>query len=609
VRLRAGGGASRRPAAPRHRGTGASARRRDGARVSRYPSLRPARAVGRTSPDRSRALPLPNRQHFSVAGHSIHGTTVPAYAERRRQIESEPLPRNMGALLDDAAAAAPDRVACDFFERGERITYRTLKERVDRLAAGLARAGVRKGSHVGVMLANTPEFPLAWLALARLGAVMIPLNIAYTPREMSYVVCDAEAQFLVIDEERLGTLAALPERPPALSDDRVFVVGSPRSGQRRWDSLLEGESAALPRENVEHDDLMNIQYTSGTTGFPKGCMLTQRYWLTIGKVNARRDGVVYERILASTPFFYMDPQWQLMMSLYQRATLFVALRQSASRFMGWVREHRIQFCLFPEIVYKQPPSPLDRDNEVIRVNIYGLSKAIHAALEERFGFVVREAFGMTEVGSGLFMPIEATDMVGSGSCGIPAPFREARIAGPDGVTVAPGEIGELLLRGPAMLRGYYRKPEATAAAFHGDWFRTGDLFRQDERGYYYIVGRVKEMIRRAGENISAREVEAVLRQMPEIVEAAAIPVPDATRGEEVKIFVVLRAGLSRDDVPPSRIVAHCQADLAKFKVPRYVAYIDRLPKTPSEKIAKHLLAGPPHASLPTYDRVEARWLS
>ncbi|HET7032091.1 MAG TPA: AMP-binding protein, partial [Casimicrobiaceae bacterium] len=132
---------------------------------------------------------------------------------------------------------------------------------------------------------------------------------------------------------------------------------------------------------------------------------------------------------------------------------------------------------------------------------------------------------------------------------------------------------------------------------------------QDERGYYYIVGRLKEMIRRAGENISAREVEAVLRQMPEIVEAAAVPVPDSTRGEEVKVFIVLRPGLSGDDLPPPRIIAHCEASLARFKVPRYIAYLDKLPKTPSEKIAKHLLAGPPHASLPTYDRVESRWLA
>jgi len=542
-----------------------------------------------------------------MAKQASLATTVRPYAERRRQIENEPLPRNIGALLDDAATAAPDYPALEFFEQGERVTYAALRDLVNRLANGLAQAGVRKGSHVGVILPNVLAMPATWLALARLGAVMVPMNIAYTPREMSYVVGNAEVEFLVIDEERLPTLAALPERPRELTDDRVFVLGTPREGQRSWDALRNADSAPVRREPVDRDDLMNIQYTSGTTGFPKGCMLSHRYWLTIGKVNARRDGLAYARILAATPFFYMDPQWLLLMSFYQRASLFVALRQSASRFMDWVRAYRIQFCLFPEIVCKQPVSASDRENEIVRVNVYGLHKEIHAALQQRFAFVVREAFGMTEVGSGLFMPIEAVDMVGSGSCGIPVPFREARIAAPDGAPVAKGEIGELLLRGPGMLSGYYRNPDATAAAFHGDWFRTGDLFRQDERGYYYIVGRIKEMIRRAGENISAREVEAVLREMPDIVEAAAVPVPDATRGEEVKIFVVLRPGLGREDVPPQRIIAHCEARLARFKVPRYVAYLDHLPKTPSEKIAKHLLVIAPHAAAGTYDRVEARW--
>jgi crotonobetaine/carnitine-CoA ligase len=336
-------------------------------------------------------------------------------------------------------------------------------------------------------------------------------------------------------------------------------------------------------------------------------MLSHRYWLTISKINARRDGRAYERILAATPFFYMDPQWMMLMAFYQRATLFVARRQSASQFMGWVRQHRINFCLFPEVVFKQPPSPLDRENEIVRVNVYGLHKENHAALEQRFDLIAREAFGMTEIGSGLFMPIEATDMVGSGSCGMPSPFREARIADPQGNSVPVGEIGELLVRGPGLLQGYYNKPEATAAAFHGDWFRTGDLFRQDARGYFYIVGRVKEVIRRAGENISAREVEAVLRGLPDIVEAAAVPVPDETRGEEVKACVVLQPGMTRETLPPGRIIAHCEANLARFMVPRYIEYRNDLPKTASEKIAKHLLQGAADPRAGCFDRVEGRW--
>lgn len=535
---------------------------------------------------------------------------VPPVEERRRQIESEPLPENLGALLDEAAAAVPDEPALVFFDSDETIAYAALREKVNRLANGLRSIGVRKGTHLGVMLPNVAEFPITWLAIARIGAVMIPVNARYTGRELHYVLDDGEADFLVIDEAFLPAYDEVAARLPRLGPGRVVARGTPRAGERSWSSLLDGQDAEFSGDAPALDDLLNIQYTSGTTGFPKGCMLTQRYWLTIGKVNARRDGRVYKRILAATPFFYMDPQWLMLMAFYQRATLYVAVRQSASRFMEWLRRYRINFTLFPELVYKQPATPRDADNEIIRVNMYGVRKEFHADIERRFDFVAREAFGMTEIGSGLFMPIEATDMVGSGSCGIPAPFRECRIADMDGNTLPQGEVGELLVRGPGILLGYYRKPEATAAAFHGDWFRTGDLFRQDERGYYYIVGRVKDMIRRAGENIAAREVEAVLCQLPEIAEAAAVPVPDDTRGEEVKAYIVLRPGLTPRDVPPERVIEHCSAGLASFKVPRYLEYRASLPKTPSEKIAKHVLKSEsPDLRRGSWDRLESRWIT
>lgn len=534
---------------------------------------------------------------------------VAPLAERRKRIESEPLPRNIGALLDEAADEIPDHPAAVFIDSGRTLTYRALREDVNRLANGLLSIGVGKGMHIGVMLPNISEWPLTWLAIARIGAVIVPVNTRYTGRELHHVLDDAEAEYLVIHESFLPVLAAIPQGLPRIAG-RVIVVGGESAGHRKWRDLLDGRSARLPSlPEPGLDDLINIQYTSGTTGFPKGCLLTQRYWLLVAKVQSACDDRAYPHVLAPTPFFYMTPQWLLLMAFLQRGTVYVAARQSASRFMEWLRAYHINFCLFPGAAYKQPPKPQDGENEIIRVSIYGFPKRSQADLERRFDFVAREAFGMTEIGAGLFVPIEAEDMVGSGSCGIATPFRECRIADTQGNTLKPGEVGELLFRGPGMFKGYYRKPEATEAAFHGEWFRTGDLASMDERGYVYIVGRVKDMIRRAGENIAANEVESVLASLPGIAEAAAVPVPDDMRGEEVKAYVVLQQGYTRQNLPPDHILAHCTANLASFKIPRYIEYRDTpLPRTASEKIAKpSLIQEKPDLRVGAWDRVEARW--
>ncbi len=525
--------------------------------------------------------------------------------ERRAIIEAAEMPTSIGDLLDQGAADSADRVLWTFFDEGISHGYGEVAETSRKVGAALTRWGVTRGDMVAVMLPNVPAMPLTWLGLARVGAVMVPVNTRYSARELRYAVENSGAERLVIHRDYLDLLDG--EMRGLLPDDAVRIVGG--EGARDWEAdVAAADPAHCPQPAIDRDDLVNIQYTSGTTGLPKGCMLTHRYWLTTGMVNAWRDGRRYARILATTPFSYMDPQWLLLMTIYQRGTLFVGRKQSASRFSRWLAEHRIQFCLFPEAATKQPPAPHDNQNEVVRANIYGVRASAHTALEARYGLIAREAFGMTEIGSGLYMPMEATDMVGSGSCGIPTPFRRTRIVDEAGHDLPDGEIGELLIGGPGLFLGYFRQPEASAAALRDGWFHTGDLFRRDTRGYHYIVGRKKDMIRRSGENIACREVEGVLRDMDEIEEVALIAVPDEMRGEEVKAYVSLHNGHAGDIAMVERIMAYAAPRLASFKLPRYFEFIAEMPRTASFKVAKSELqkARNDHRT-GSYDRVDGVW--
>jgi acyl-coenzyme A synthetase/AMP-(fatty) acid ligase len=230
-------------------------------------------------------------------------------------------------------------------------------------------------------------------------------------------------------------------------------------------------------------------------------------------------------------------------------------------------------------------------------------------IEERFGVVCRDSFGMTENGICLYVPVDRPDLSAAGSVGIRAPWRELRIVDGQGNDVADGEVGELWTAGPGHLHGYYRKTAANRDNFSGRWFRTGDLMRRGADGGYYLVGRIKEMIKRSGENISAAEVEDCLSQLPGVVMAAVVAVPDAARDEEIKAYVQLGPGLTAEEVSPGKILAHCAEHLAGFKVPRYLTYAEALPLTAgNDKVSKpQLTAGIEDLTVGAYDRVDDKW--
>ena len=520
-------------------------------------------------------------------------------------------PTSIGAFIAERAATMGDAPAAIWFEDNITLSYADLHKRSDSLAAALMARGIRKGAHVALMMPNVPEFVLSWFALAKLGAVLVPTNSAYTSTELDYLLNQSDAQAIIIDASLLPALECMSKRPAVLDDARVFVRGEADSRYGSLDAMLAEARTFNAPWPVVSTDLMSLQYTSGTTGFPKGCMLTHDYWLLLA-LSAAAAGMGEEAVKRSllwAPFFYMDPQWQLLMTMHLGGTAYVAKRLSLSRFFDWVREYEINYTSFSEVALKAlPPSPADKQMALRYINAWGWAPASVKEAEERFGVVARDSFGMTEIGAGILMPIAATHKLDKRTCGVPAPFREARIINEEGRECGIGEPGELQMRGRSILLGYYKRPDANAESFDGDWFRTGDLFTVDDEGYYSIVGRIKDMVRRSSENISAREVEAVLHEMPEIEEAAVVPVPDPLRKEEVKAYLKLKPGVSRDSFSLDALFEHCKKNLAAFKVPRYVGFIDEYPRTPSDKIAKSkLIAATDDLRKDSFDRVDGIW--
>jgi len=493
------------------------------------------------------------------------------------------IPKNMGELLEKAAAEHKNKTVIHFHHEDETISFEGLDKKVNQYANALQKQGIQKGDHVAVMLSNCPEFPCTWLALAKLGAVMIPLNNGYQSKDLEYILNDSNACVLIIEDIFAQRFRETKSKAPDVH--KVFIVGECQDdlGDLLTDLTAE-ESDQFQATDVSFRDLVNIQYTSGTTGMPKGCMLTHEYWLLCGACAAtqlRQEDI----FLTVTPFYYMDPQWQLIMTLTAGSTLVMTKKYSAS----------------------QPESEYDKNHNMRFMFVGAFPPGLQHQFEERFNMKLRETFGMTEIGPGMMVPVEDDHMTGSGSVGKIMAFRQAKIVDDQGIEVNRGEVGELLICGRGIFKGYYRKPDATAAAFDGDWFKTGDLFRQDAKGYYYIVGRIKDMIRRSGENISAREVEDILKSHPEIKNAAVVPVPDESRGEEVKAYIIPLDGEGRGSLFPEKIIEYCIARIANFKVPRYIEYCQSFPQTPTGKIQKHILVqGKEDLSSGCFDRMDKK---
>lgn len=475
-------------------------------------------------------------------------------------------------------------------------SYGQAATEVERLRDVYAAAGLGHGHRAGLLLENRPMFFFHWLALNALGVSVVPINPEWRRAELEYLLDHSEVCVAVVPSARADELVSA-----ARSMQRVVrVTGPDLSG------LTDVPFPPPHRESApEVETECALLYTSGTTGRPKGCVLSNEYFLWAGTWYAQIGGLCdvrpgVERLITPLPTSHMNAMACSTMAMLLTGGCIVPLdRFHPTTWWQSVRESQATIIhylgVMPAMLLGAAADERDRDHQVRFGFGAGVNPRLHAAFESRFGFPLLEAWAMTETGAGAVMIANGEPRkVGTACFGKAEPRIEYRVVNEQDEAVPPGHPGELLVRsaGPDSRFGFFREylkdPEATAQAWEGGYFHTGDIVRLDEEGDFHFVDRKKNVIRRSGENISAVEVESVLLQHPQVASVGVTAVPDDVRGDEVMACIVprvmpsdaARASFARD------VMDFCLARLAYFKAPGYLAFCDRLPLTPTEKIQR-----------------------
>ncbi len=502
--------------------------------------------------------------------------------------------RTLPMLLDQQAERRAGHPAVVFEDAGgtvAQLSYDELAEASRRVAGGFAALGVGRGDTVVVHLANCAEFLLAVLGLARLGAVAVPSNTANGAREMRHVVGFSEARLAVTSAVHLPAFEELAADGGAPA---LVVTDAPRPGDVPFEQL----AGALPlsaEPRLESEAPLEVVFTSGTTALPKGVVLTHANWLWSGERSSRTlllDGD--DRLLSALPLFHVNAQSiTLMNALTLGATAVFLEAFSATRFVDQVREHRATHISIVAMILRtllaQPERPSDRDHALRRVSYaINVPDGEKDAFERRFGVELINGYGLSEAMTEVAVcPVNGPRRWPS--IGRPVLDRTVRIVDADGRDVAAGEIGELLVGGVpgrTLFKEYLKDPAATAATLRDGWLHTGDNVYADDEGYLYFFDRAKDIVKRAGENVSASEVESVLLEHPAVAQAAVIGVPDPIRDEAVMAFVAFVPGTTLDE---TELESYCGERLAAFKIPTVWSFQDGLPVTSVGKVEKKQL--------------------
>ncbi len=505
-------------------------------------------------------------------------------------VHSDPrvLPREQCVLryvLDRRASEQPGEVFV-VFEDGTEWTLAEMRRRTVAVAAGLGRLGVRQGDHVAMWLPNGKEALVAFFAISYLGAIYVPFNTAYRGRMLEHVVDNSDAEVIIAHGDLLPRLEGVS--PARLRTAVVVGGGRARGGMDRVDfNSFDGDEADLPplERPIEPWDTHAIIYTSGTTGPSKGVLCSYLHIYTNPSWPFIEEG---DRFLANMPMFHMGGMLTVTM-LYRNGSVAMMENFSTKTFWAFVRKTRCTaiFLLgaMATFLLKEEPSAEERDHEV-RLAVLVPLTSNHREVAERFGLDIFTIFNMTEVSTPM---VSEANPPKAGSCGKVREGVDVRLVDANDCEVPVGTTGELVVRTDrpwAMNHGYYKNAEATIAAWRNGWFHTGDGFRQDEDGYFYFVDRVKDAIRRRGENISSFEVEAEVIAHPYVRDAAAIGVTSEHSENDVLVAV---AAVEDKVIDPVELIMFLKERMPHFMVPRYIRILDDLPKTPTSKVRKHVL--------------------
>jgi acyl-CoA synthetase (AMP-forming)/AMP-acid ligase II len=510
-------------------------------------------------------------------------------------------PANIRELLETRVEQTPDK---DFLllESGDRVfTYRLFDDEVNRAAYALLSLGVRKGDRVSLLLTNRAEFLIFYFACFKIGAWAGPVNALLKPQEIEFIIADSEAGTVVTQPDLLPHLEEAREHVKSLrnviivGDDEWTVIDNDDNDSERGRDVSESNSEPQTlNPELNRDDKAVIIYTSGTTGKPKGVLLTHGNLLSNAQQIAEWLRLTADdRSLVVMPLFHVNAlMTTAMAALWAGGSIVLAPRFSASHHWETISRYGVTYfgsvatmlSMLNHTNTEGLPTALDVSR--FRFALCGSAPVpveVLKTFESLFKFPVIEGYGLSEsTCRATFNPIDERR---AGSVGKPI-GNEVRIFDENDVELAPQQVGEIVLRGPNIMKGYYKNEAATREAFRSGWFHTGDLGYRDEDAFFYVVDRKSELIIRAGENIYPREVDEVLYQHSRVKDAATVGVPHELYGEEVKSFVVLREG---EQISEQEIIEFCRERLADFKCPKSVEFVEDIPKGPTGKLLKREL--------------------